>query len=119
MKALFTAVLLIALGVTTLLPSQSFAQAPDEMMVAAMPPGNLNTVINGDTTATGERNNPNRVYVLQQTSAYDTTYYLTAEILVKDLTLIGKINPTTGHIPVLAPFILPDNTTPDDFFRTD
>ena len=118
MKTFTMSVLLIALGVFTLLPSKSFAQAADTLVVAALPPGNLNDVINGDTTATGERNNPNRVYVLQQTGAYDTTYYLTAEVEVKDLTLIGKINPTTGYIPVIAPFILEDNSSIENFFRT-
>ena len=119
MKAFFTAMFLVALGVFTLLPSQSFAQAPDTMVVAALPPGNLNRVINGDTTATGERNNPNRVYVLQQTTETDTTYYLTNEILVKDLTLVGKINPTTGYIPLIAPFINPDGSSPEQFFTTE
>ncbi len=97
------------------IPSETFAQAPDTMYVAALPPGNLNTVINGDTTASGLRNNPNRVYVLQQTGDVDTTYYLTNQIQIKDLTLVGKINPKTGHIPVIAPILNQDGSTVGNF----
>ena len=112
MKTFFTAVFLIALGALILLPPQLFAQAPDTMYVAALPPGNLNQVINGDTTATGERNNINRVYVLQQTGPVDTTYFITNQIQIPNLTLVGKVNPTTGHIPVIEPFINPDGGSP-------
>ena len=115
MRTFFTAVFLIALGVLTLLPYQSFAQAPDTMVVAALPPGNLNQVINGDTTQSGARVNPNRVYVLQQTGDVDTTYFLTNQIQIPNLTLVGKVNPKTGNIPVLQPFVNPDGSSPGNF----
>ncbi len=99
------------------LPNQSFAQAPDTIIVSAMPPGNLNVVITGDTTASGQRNNPNRVYMLQQTGAFDSTYFITATVYSNfNLTIIGKINPTTGHPPVIAPFINADNSSPSTYF---
>ncbi len=115
MKTFFTAVFLMALGALVLLPSLSFAQAPDTMYVAALPPGNLNQVINGDTTSTGKRNNPNRVYVLQQTGALDTVYFLTAQIDIPNLTLMGKANPITGNIPVIEPYINSDGSSVGNF----
>ncbi|MCL6100238.1 MAG: T9SS type A sorting domain-containing protein [Bacteroidetes bacterium] len=116
MRTFFTALFLIAMGLLTLLPSLSFAQAPDTMVVAALPPGNLNMVINGDTSSTGQRNNPNRVYVLQQTGALDTVYFLSNQIQnVPNLTIVGKVNPTTGNIPVIEPYLNPDGSTPGSF----
>ena len=111
MRVKFNTVLLIAAFVISLAIPSTFAQEVDSVIVAALPPGNLNTVINGDTTSTGERVNPNRVYVLAPTGVVDTTYFITAQIEIKDLTLVGKINPNTGHPPVIAPFILEDNTS--------
>ncbi len=121
MRAFFTAMFLIAFGVFTLLPSQLFAQSGDTLVVAALPPGNLNQVINGDTTATGARKDPNRVYVLQQTSSLDTVYFLSAqiELIQKNspltLTIVGKVNPTTGNIPVIEPYINADGSSPGNF----
>ncbi|HKJ81146.1 MAG TPA: T9SS type A sorting domain-containing protein [Ignavibacteriaceae bacterium] len=89
--------------------------------MAALPPGNINNVIAGDTTATGARKDPNRVYVLQQTGSVDTTYFFTATINMDakfnglTLTIIGKNNPVTGMPPVIEPFILSDNSTPPRF----
>ena len=116
MRTFFISVFLIALGMLILSSSQSYAQAPDTMYVAALPPGNLNTVINGDTTSTGQRNDPNRVYVLQQTGSLDTVYFLTSQIQnVPNLTIVGKVNPATGNIPVLEPYENPDGSTPGNF----
>lgn len=125
MKTKLTAIFLIALTVLFTAPNRSFAQAPDTVMVYANPPGVSNGVlindfINGDTTVTGQRNNPNRVYVLQQTGAVDTTYYIAAPIESKyNLTIIGKKNPVTGKIPVIQCFINPDNSSPGNFFVGD
>lgn len=120
MKALFTMMLTIAMVVLLAAPNQSFAQAPDTVVVSALPPGNINTVIMGDTTATGQRNNPNRVYVLQQTGSVDTTYFFNATMYTNfNLAIIGKINPTTGRPPVIAPFINPDNSSPAPFILAD
>ena len=115
MKTLFTSMLLIALVMLVFVPSNSFAQAADSVVVAALPPGNLNAIINSDTLAGGIARHPNRVWVLKQTGTVDTTYYLTATIRVTNLNLVGKTNPTTGHPPVVAPMILDDNSSVGQF----
>ncbi len=112
--------LLLAAGtVLYLVPRPSSAQtSSDTLYVSALPPGNINTVIAGDTSATGARNDPNRVYVLQQTGSADTTYFFTAPIYLTTnytLTIIGKDNPVTGMPPVIEPYILGDNSTPAPF----
>lgn len=91
MKTFFISLFLIALLVLSMAPSEFFAQPADSLVVAALPPGNLNNVILSDTNALGQRNNPNRVYVLQQTGSVDTTYFLTATIQMKaSLNLLVK-----------------------------
>lgn len=117
MKATITAMILIVGAALFTAPYRSSAQtASDTLVVSAMPPGNINNMIMGDTTATGQRNDPNRVYVLQQTGSSDSTYFFTAPIYTNyNLTIIGKTNPVTGHPPVIEPFINPDNSTPGSF----
>ena len=83
-----------------------FGQIRDTLIVAANPPGNLNAVINADTTASGESAH---VYVLNS----DTTYFITEEIRTKNLDLIGGITPS-GYPPVIAPFICEDGSSPDN-----
>ncbi|MBN1780333.1 T9SS type A sorting domain-containing protein [bacterium] len=104
MKKQIVAILVMAVIV---LPFAN-VQAKDEMMVSAMPPGNLNTVINADIV-NGESGH---VYVLQQTGALDTTYFITEEIRIKNLKIIGRNNPVTGRPPVIAPFINSDGSSP-------
>ncbi len=57
-----------------LLSFQLFAQAPDTLDVPdridGVALGAINKFIHGDTTATGERNNPNRVYRLSREKIY-------------------------------------------------
>jgi len=120
MKKIITIMLFTASAALFLVPGLSFAQtSSDTMYVAPLPPGNLNNVIAGDTTDTGARKNPNRVYVL--TGTQDTTYFYTATINMSanfnggTLTIIGKNNPVTGMPPVIEPFILSDNSTPPRF----
>lgn len=122
MKTTFTALFLIAIVVLFMATKQSFAQTTDTVVVSANPPGNpnggplINDFIIGDTTATGQRKDPNRVYVLQQTGPVDTVYYFTSTMYTKfNITIIGKINPTTGMPPVIAPFPRADNSTPTQF----
>jgi len=122
MKKIIAIILFTASAVLFLVPVSSFAQtSSDTLYVAALPPGNINNVIAGDTTATGARKDPNRVYVLQQTGSVDTTYFFTATINIDakfnglTLTIIGKNNPVTGMPPVIEPFILSDNSTPPRF----
>jgi len=117
MKKIFTSMFLIALMLMALAPITSFAQTMDTVAVSALPPGNLNTVINSDTTAGGFLK-PNTVYLLKQTTELDTVYWMTAPISAKgDIRVVGEINPTTGHPPVVAPFILDDNSSIGHFFE--
>jgi hypothetical protein len=103
MKLFTKTVLLVAffISVTSI---QSFAQAKDTLVVYALPPGNLNYVINADTMAGGESAH---IYLLTS----DTTYFITEEIRIKNLDLIGKIT-STGYLPVIAPFINEDGSSP-------
>lgn len=119
MRTTVTAIIMIAIGMLFTTSNVLYAQvlSGDTMFVYALPPGNLNTVIAEDTTANGQRN-PNRVYVLQQTGSADTSYFITAPILTNgNLTVIGKPNPTTGHLPVIEPAILPDGSSPNILFE--
>jgi len=116
MKKIFTAVFLIALMLISVTSSTLFAQA-DTVKVSALPPGNLNNFINADTTASGALK-PNRVYLIQQTAAWDTVYYITSPIVARGhVNIIGRVNPATGHPPVVAPFILEDNSSVPWFFN--
>ncbi len=120
MKAALTLMFFVALVVFLAAPNQSFAQAPDTVVVPANPIGGpfFNEVIMGDTAANGQRNNPNRVYVLQQTGSTDTVYFYNATMITNfNVTIIGKTNPTTGMPPVLAPYINADNSVPGTFIK--
>jgi hypothetical protein len=87
---------------------QVFAVATEELRVSALPPGNLNEVINADIV-NGEAGH---IYVLEQTGPIDTTYFITEEIRIKNLMIIGITNPNTGHPPVIAPYINIDGSSP-------
>lgn len=121
---MITAILTVALAALLVVPRASFAQAADTVVVPANPPGlggpTFDQFIMGDTTSTGQRNDPNRVYVLQQTGPTDTLYFLTNQIVVQgyNLTIIGKPNPTTGRLPVIVPFIRSDNSSSNVFFTS-
>jgi len=123
MKSTITSLLMIVTAFLIAELDLAFAQARDTVIVYANPPGTLgggHTIeqfIMGDTTATGRRNNPNRVYVLQQTASVDTPYYYQDPIYVKNynLTIIGKRNPITGMPPVIQPFPRQNNTSPSNF----
>ena len=112
MKLTF-AIVFFVISMVIISPSNSNAQTSDTLLVSATPPGNLNNVIETDVNANGDRN-PNRVYLLQQTGSVDTSYLITSSILSNgDLTIIGKPNPQTGHLPVIEPGILPDGSSPN------
>ena len=116
MKKVIISMFIFSLTILFVAPSAILA-APDSVTVSALPLGNLNNTINGDTTAGGFAK-PNTVYVLQQTTSLDTVYYMTAPITVKgSVHIAGKINPTTGHPPVIAPSIAGDNSSIGYFFR--
>jgi len=94
-----------------LVPNQLNAQTTDTVDVAALPPGNINEVIAGDTTAGGERANPNAVYRLKRGSVYQVTEAMKINGSVAIIAEDGD-----GRPPVLAPAILPDNSSIDHFF---
>ncbi len=107
---------LMALIVLCIAPSTSFAVPADTVVVSALPPGNLNNFINADTTGAGFVK-PNTVFLLKPTGALDTVYWMTAPISAKgSVTIVGYINPTTGHPPVIAPSIAGDNSSIGNFF---
>jgi hypothetical protein len=116
---------MLALTVVALsmVPSTLFASAPDTVIVYANPPtgsGAANTMdqqIMGDTLAGGVLP-ANTVFVLQQTGSIDTVYYISATVQFKgNLVLVGKVNPKTGHPPVIAPAIAADNSSPYTYFN--
>ncbi len=126
MKSVRIALLIAAIGMLFAVPRRSFAQtAADTMYV---PPLNaqgqpdLFEIISGDTTSTGLRKDPNRVYVLYEDGPVDTVYYLDNTITMNqfyNLNIVGEINPVTGHPPVIEPIVNADNTTPDPFIACD
>ena len=108
---------IISMFLIVLMALSVASYALDTLKVAALPPGNLNNVINADTVA-GGFTKPNRIYLLQQTTELDTVYFVTAPISVKgNVFMVGKINPTTGHPPVIVPSIAADNSSIDHFFE--
>ncbi len=116
MRTIFTSMFLLALMLMSLSSSTSFALTADTVIVSALPPGNLNNFINSDTTADGFVK-PNTVFLLKPTGVLDTVYWITAPISPKgSVRIVGYINPTTGHPPVVAPSIAADNSSIGNFF---
>ncbi len=119
----FLTLLAIAISLSVAASVSAYAYAPaDTVMLYANPPfGSIvNTIdkqIQSDTL-TGGKLPPNTVFVIQQTGPIDTVYYVNSLITVGgNITLIGKRNPTTGNIPVLATGINSDNSSPWTFFN--
>lgn len=100
MKRMFTAMLAGVVAALFAVPIQSFAQKADTVWVPASPPGNITNFINGDTTSTGARNNPNRVYELYDDSLYYYTggTYYGITVTGYNLTIIAP-TPAPGHYP--------------------
>jgi len=111
MKKVLYIVAGIVLATFISMPTSVFAQA-DTVDVAAIPPGNINTVIGGDTLAGGFRAHPDRVYRLKRGSVYQVT---------EAMKINGNLNIVatdgTDRPPVLAPAILADNSSIDHFFE--
>ncbi len=105
---LFTRISLLVVLFTAIMSIQSLAK--DSLYVAALPPGNLNAVINGDTLVGGESAH---IYVLNS----DTTYFITEEIRVKNLDLIGKIT-SMDIFRLLRLIINPDGGSPGNIAAT-
>ncbi len=117
MKKHFIVMLVIVTSFLFISSSQIFGQVSDTLVLAANPiPGSGPTIdqqIMGDTTSTGARKDPNRVYVLQQTGSLDTVYFIGSTIYSNyKLTIIGKPNPVTGMLPIIAPALNANNTSP-------
>lgn len=116
-KAIISVVLTALMTFLVMAPSASYASGLDTVRVAASPAGNLNNFVNADIGA-GGFGKPNTVYLLQQTSDVDTVYYVTAPISRKgSVTIVGRINPKTGHPPVIAPSIAANNSSIGQFFE--
>ena len=110
MKKVLCLIATFILATFILLPSNIFAQ--DIVDVAALPVGNINTVIGGDTLEGGVRANPDRIYRLSRGSVYQVTE---AMIINGNLNIIAADG--DGRPPVLAPAILSDNSSIDHFFE--
>ncbi len=85
---------------------------PDTLVISPLPPGNVNTVINGDTTSNGLRKHPNRVYELKRGLVYQVSEPMEVN---GSITVIDS-GSTTARPPVLAPQILQNNGSIDHFF---
>ena len=110
MKKLLTLFSMVAMVILFIAPKQSFGQSTDTVWIDAHPAGNINNVINGDTTSTGER--VHTVYGLYR----DSLYLYTATMNVNgNITVIGQSG--TDRPPVIAPSILTDNSSPNTFFQ--
>ena len=95
-----------------------FAQQPDTVLVPTEingdPYGAINKFIMGDTTATGERNNPNRTYMLEAGKIYFLSGTMQTHF---PLRLIGQ-EPQEGQKPaVLTSGVSPSGGTVGRFFK--
>ncbi|NJC24937.1 T9SS type A sorting domain-containing protein [Neolewinella antarctica] len=101
---LFT--LLVGLSATAL-------TAQEEMMIE---PGTgfLNQIILADTTATGERNDENRIYVLRR----DAEYFVQGPFRTQTFMLHLKAEEGTGELPHVKPFADQDGAINGNLIRT-
>ncbi|HUI30539.1 MAG TPA: T9SS type A sorting domain-containing protein [Candidatus Acidoferrales bacterium] len=106
MKKFIFALLLV----TLVAPLSLFAQTADTVVVPNdNNQGTINTVIQGDTTATGARNNPNRVYELVRGGYYLLNGWITVKAGTQ-ITIIGAPPPASGTDPGL-PVVIPGVAT--------
>jgi hypothetical protein len=111
MKQILTAFIVFVIAAFCVVPSQSFAQASDVLVVYATPK-NVNVVINGDTLANGVRKH--HVYQLVST---DTTYVYDGAITSKeDISVLGIVQAGTNRPPCIQPVPLQDGTIPGNLF---
>jgi hypothetical protein len=107
MKKTGTLFALVMVIILVLAPGISSGQTADTLWINSHPIGNLDKVINADTTSTGARAHPNRVYALYR----DSLYLIDATISVNgNINIMGASG--TDVPPVIAPAILPDNSSP-------
>lgn len=103
MKRLISTLFMFAVVVLFAAPRQLFAQGDTLRLYA--------NYLNGGPSIdqqifTDQANNPpaGRVYLLQQTGKTDTVYYYNSNMnFTFNVTLVGKANPITGMLPILAP----------------
>lgn len=114
-KILFVTFLLITASMFVV-PTQITAQ--DILDVEVLPPGNINTVINGDTVAGGLRAHPDRIYRLKRGAIYQVTEPLriNGNLTIIATDVVGDVNDPSNRPPVLAPAILADNSSVGGFF---
>jgi len=107
------AVLVVAafLGMIANLSAQQVL-TPDTLVISPLPPGNVNDVINGDTLAGGIRAHPNRVYELKR----GLVYQVSAPMAINGSITIMDSGSANTRPPVLAPQILTDNSSAQQFF---
>ena len=120
MKTVLTYVSLLALLVVYFfaIPSPMHAQMADTLDIQVLPAGNINAVINGDTLANGLRAHPDRAYRLKRGAVYQFTETMKIN---GDLNLIatevnGDPDELANRPPVIVPGILPDDSSPTQFF---
>ena len=100
MKKFFSIAFGTAILVLFAWSAKSLAQTPDTVWVMASPEGNITNFINGDTTKTGQRNNPNRVYMLYDDSVYYYSGGTYNGVVVSGYNLnISAPVPAQGHFP--------------------
>ena len=94
MKSAIMSLFLVAAVSLAAAPSASFAaQSADTVVVSALPPGNINNVINSDTT-TGGFVKPNTVFLLKPTVCLATVYDLMAPASAKRMVpIVADLNP--------------------------
>ncbi len=85
---------------------------PDTLVISPLPPGNVNTVINGDTTSNGLRKYPNRVYELKR----GLVYQVSEPMQINGSITIMDSGSASARPPVLAPQILQNNQSVDHYF---
>lgn len=114
MKAMFTAMFLVAMVCFVAAPARTYAQTSDTVWVAASPAGNINDVIGGDTLSNGTRAHPNAIYALYR----DSLYFFNATIVANgNVKIVAQ--PGSGTPPVIAPGILSDGSSPSGFITSD
>lgn len=107
MRSFLRMLIVMALGV--ICGSAVFA---DEMIIEPNV-GFLEDIIVGDTTATGARNNPDRVYVLRR----NAEYLISVELRNVDWKLSIKAEDGQGALPIIRPYPDQVGAIPQRLFR--
>ena len=111
MRSIYASVTLILLAIFLSLSSLTFAAESDTLVVYASG-ANLDDVISGDVTSSGDQ--AHSVYKLV---SRDTTYLYYSTITVQsDITIIGELG-DDGRPPCIQPGLLSDNSLPTVFLN--